>query len=50
MASGDEVPDLDLTPSCSICDGDLEYNGGFHCRECNVYWDSWGLDGERGEP
>ncbi len=45
FASGDDIPDLDLMPPCSICGGGLEYDEGFYCVDCNV---SWGRDGSNG--
>lgn len=45
--SGDEIPDLDLMPPCPICDGNLDYDDGFYCEECEVQWATNGTEGHR---
>jgi hypothetical protein len=46
-ATGAAIPDLDMWPSCSICNGNLEFDDVFHCPGCRITWQRDGTEPQR---
>ncbi len=38
LASGDDIPDIDFSVDCPICDDPLDFDDEFYCAVCNVSW------------
>lgn len=52
FARTDRIPCLEFdTPVCPICqEHTIAEDGDFMCEICDVWWDSFGRDGEREIP